>query len=31
LIVVLAEFDRTKALLNSLNLLRVSIPHEKPI
>jgi hypothetical protein len=31
LIVVFAEFDRTKALLNSLNLLRVSITREKPI
>ena len=31
LIVVFAEFDRTKALLNSLNLLRVSITGEKPI
>jgi hypothetical protein len=30
LIVVLAEFDRTKTLLDSLNLLRVSITPEKP-
>jgi hypothetical protein len=29
LVVVFAEFDRTKALLDSLNLLRVSITPEK--
>lgn len=31
LIVVLAEFDGTKTLLDSLNLLRVSITPEKPM
>jgi hypothetical protein len=31
LIVVLGKFDRTKALLDSLNLLRVSITAEKPM
>lgn len=31
LIVVLGKFDRTKALLDSLNLLRVSITAEKPV